>query len=288
MMAWFRGSRRQRLLQRQIQQDEAYIFGKGNEEIRRLDLQHFMFRWEFGDDYSAPIRNARSILDVACGTGRWARDMARRFPRAQVVGFDNNPQQIENAIQQAFTVGDMVPNNCSLLVGDALGRFGFANASFHFVMARANSAYVPIERWPHLLNEMLRVTAPGGWIEVRDFGVVRTESIALTAMTGIFANLAAGRNLHPGVGPYIDKYLAQQPVRDIRIKRVTVRAGRRPTRAGRLLLADYLALMDRIGPLVARIGLASQDQWNQLMRQARDETAYVTTEVELTAAYARR
>src|SRR5215469_13002453 len=117
MMAWFQRSRRQRLLQRQIQQDEAYLFGKGDEEIQRLDVQHFLFRWEFGDDYSAPIRNARSILDVACGTGHWARDMARRFPRAQVVGFDTNSQQFAHALQQASKVGEVLPQNCSLLVG---------------------------------------------------------------------------------------------------------------------------------------------------------------------------
>jgi 2-polyprenyl-3-methyl-5-hydroxy-6-metoxy-1,4-benzoquinol methylase len=59
-----------------------YIFGESEAEISRLDLQHYMFRWEFGGDISAPLQAPSGILDVACGTGRLARDLARQFPDA--------------------------------------------------------------------------------------------------------------------------------------------------------------------------------------------------------------
>jgi ubiquinone/menaquinone biosynthesis C-methylase UbiE len=287
-MAWFFLRRRRRISGREIQQQEDYLFGQGQLEINRLDLQHFMFRWEFDGDYSAPLRNPLAILDVACGTGRWAREMARRFPNAAVFGFDNNREQIDHSIAEGVKRGETLPDNCTFLTGDALQPFEFPDGSFQFVMARANSAYVPIDHWPTLLAEMIRVTAPQGWIEVRDFGVVRSESLALTAMTGIFVNLAAARGIHPGVGPYLQRYFAPLPLREQHIKTVTVRGGPRPTRGGRMLLADYLALMERVTPIVARAGLASAEQWKQLWQQARQEVTHCTTEVELTAAYGRR
>jgi ubiquinone/menaquinone biosynthesis C-methylase UbiE len=287
MVAFFR--RRRRISPRQIRQEQEYIFGQGQLEANRLDLQHFMFRWEFEGDYTAPVRNPLAILDVACGTGRWAREMARRFPNATVFGFDINQEQINVANLEAKKRGETLPDNCTFLTGNALQPFDFPDGSFQLVMARANSAYMPIERWPGMLAEMARVTAPNGWIEVRDFGVVRSESLALTTLTGIFVNLAARLGIHPGVGPYIDKYFAALPLRERHIKTLTVRAApQRATRGGRLMLADYLALMERIMPLVVRNGLATEAQWRQLWQQARMETNHCTTEVELTAAYGRR
>lgn len=147
---------------RQMRQDEAYIFGESQPESNRLDMQHFMFRWEFDGDYSAPIRNPLAILDVACGTGRWVRDVARRLPRATVYGFDMNREQLDRALMESEKRGEPIPLNCTFATGDALQRFNFPDHAFQLVMARANSAYVPIDRWPSLLQEMMRVTAPQG------------------------------------------------------------------------------------------------------------------------------
>jgi len=57
--------------------------------------------------------------------------------------------------------------------GDALHRFDFPDHSFHLVMARANSPYVPIERWPALLVH--GVTAEGDRVRAAGFayGVFR-------------------------------------------------------------------------------------------------------------------
>ena len=286
MMFW---KRQPAYSERRRRREEASIFGADAQENNRLDLQHFLFRWEFGDDFSAPLRRPHALLDVACGTGRWAREIARRFPHTYVVGFDVNRDQIDRALDYSRQQGETLPENCTFQTGDALQRFPFADGRFSLVMARANSAYVPVPAWPVLLNELLRVTAPDGWIEVRDFGVIRSQSLALTAMTGIFVGLAAQRPIHPGVGPYLRHYFAALPLRTVQIQTRTVRSGpQHPTRGGRLLLADYLMLMERVIPMIVRSGLANEPQWQQLLAQAHHETTQCSTEVELTAAYGRR
>jgi ubiquinone/menaquinone biosynthesis C-methylase UbiE len=262
---------------------DAYVLGKTAQEISRLDMQHYMFRWEFGGDYLAPVRPT-AILDVACGTGRWAMDMARRFPRAAVVGFDINRDLIERALTDPE-----LPGNCSFLVGDALQPFAFATDSFDFAMARANSSYVPIPLWPSMVAEMARVTRSGGWVELRDFGLAQSDSPALTALTERFAAMVAMRSLYPGAGPHLADFLRMAGLRDVKARTVTVRVGRRTTRGGKLMLTDYLSVLERLTPVVAQLGLASEVQWETWLAQARQETTTgATTRVDLTAAYGRR
>lgn len=270
-------------------QQRDYLLGAGEEEISRLDMQHFMFRWELGDDVLAPVTNPSAILDVACGTGRWARDMARRFPQARIIGFDINAAQIERSLAEGAARGnDLLPKNCTFLAGDALQRFAFAEGTFDLVMARATSAFMPANRYPDLIAEMTRVARPGGWIELRDFGLVQSGSRALTEMTEIFQQLMAARGQYPGSGPYLAEPLARAGLRDIRVKTVTVRSGVQPSRGGRLMLADYLALMERLSPIMERAGLASQAHWQHLLGAAQQETTSQSAEVALTAAYGRR
>ena len=266
-----------------------YIFGEGEAEISRLDLQHLMFRRELGDDFLAPVTNPRAILDVACGTGLWAREMARRFPQATIIGFDINYEQIERSLAEGAAHGsDLLPKNCTFVAGDALQRFMFAEDTFDLVMARATSAFMPTSRYPELIAEMARVTRPGGWIELRDFGLVRSGSRALTELTEFFQNLVAARGQYPGAGPYLAELIARAGLRAIQVKTVTARSGSQPSRGGPMLLADYLALMERLSPIVERVGLTSQVRWQHLLEVARRETTSQSAEGELTAAYGQR
>lgn len=289
-MAWvFKRWRRAAVASGSAAADD-YIFGESDAEISRLNFQHYMFRLAFGSDYSAPIQAPGDVLDVACGTGRWAREVARRFPAANVVGFDLNRDLLDASLAEG---GESIPQNCTFVHGDALQRFDFPDAAFGFVMARACSAFIPAAQWSTVVGEMARVVRPGGWIEVRDFGLVRSTNAALNALTVQFANLAQARGIHPGAGSFLQSYLTTVRLRDIQVRQVHLRSGvQRGTRAGQLMLADYLALMERVTPLIARAGLSSAEQWQQLLAQARTETEMFPdkqyAEVELTAAFGRR
>ncbi|HEV2238814.1 MAG TPA: methyltransferase domain-containing protein [Ktedonobacterales bacterium] len=279
---WFRRGPRTPQQAGERRTRRGYVLGDSEQEISRLDMQHYMFRWEFGGDYLAPVQ-PRAILDVACGTGRWAIDMARQFPRAAVAAFDNNPDLIARALSDPE-----LPGNCTFVVADALKPFEFADGSFDLVMARANSSYLAIPQWPGMVAEMARVTAPGGWVELRDFGLAQSESPALMSLTERFAQMVARRPMYPGAGPHLADLLRAAGLRDIRARSVVVRMGRRPTRGGRLMVTDYLSMLDRLTPLMAQLGLATQPQWEGWLAQARQETATATTRVHLTAAYGRR
>ncbi len=273
----------------------AYIFGESEGEISRLDLQHYMFRWEFGGDYLAPLDAPMSVLDVACGTGKWARDMARQFPQAAVMGFDINQQQLEASLAEGDQRGgDAIPENCTFSIGNALEPFPYPNGVFDYVVARATSSFIPVSQWPAVLAQMVRVCRPGGWIELRDFGLVRSPHSALNELTVKFANLAALRGIYPGAGPYLGDFLRAAGLSNVQVVTAPVRSGgpQRATRGGRLMLADYLALLDRVSPFMEQANIERTERWRQLLNLARNDTALYPdvcyAEVELTAAIGQR
>ncbi len=273
--------------------DREYIFGEGDAEISRLEMQHYLFQREFRSDYSAPLATPMAILDVACGTGRWVRDMARRIPEARVVGFDLNQEQLERSLEESRVRGDIPPPNCSFLQANALQAFPFADNSFDFVMARATSAFIPASQWPAVVREMARVCRPGGWVELRDFGLVQSKNEALNELTVRFARMASARGIFPGSGAYLADFLRGAGLQRVASRQVIVRSGsQQPTRGGRLMLADYLALLERVAPLAAQAGVDPHGDWTQLLQQARYETSLNPTEhyaeVELTAAFGQR
>ncbi|KAG7409018.1 hypothetical protein LZL87_012045 [Fusarium oxysporum] len=115
---------------------------------------HELFRVVLdGKLYEAPIgKNPQNVLDVGCGTGIWAIDMADLHPSAEVVGVDLSP------IQPNF-----IPPNCRFEVDDINKEWTFPENKFDFIHIRYMTGTVP--DWTELLKKAQRHLKPGGWIE---------------------------------------------------------------------------------------------------------------------------
>ncbi|KAF8533825.1 putative TAM domain methyltransferase [Trichophaea hybrida] len=127
-------------------------------EQDRLDMHHeVMLMLLEGQLHKAPLKDPQRILDVGCGTGIWAIDMADTYPSAEVIGTDLSPIQPK-----------WVPPNCRFEVDDAELDFTYRPDSFDFVHLR-NLAQ-SISDWPKLLSDVCRVTKPGGYVELAESG----------------------------------------------------------------------------------------------------------------------
>src|SRR5215472_411701 len=62
-----------------------YLLPNDLGESHRLDFQHYALHAYFDTNHFAPLDQPASILDAACGTGRWPVEMAREFPQARVI-----------------------------------------------------------------------------------------------------------------------------------------------------------------------------------------------------------
>ncbi len=257
---WLRG--------RRVLTNTPYIFPKDEKEGSRLDLQHHLFKLAAGGLYRAPLRQPRSMLDVACGTGIWAREMAQHFPHAQVIGFDIDKSLPEKAME-VLGPGGQFPQNFRFQVADALQPFPFKDATFDFVHARLISPFVPIPRWPDVLGEMMRVLKPGGVIEVVDMqGPPRTPSPAFMALFALSAELMAQRHLFIGVGDALKDLLAQAGTRYVQQRTFVLGSD---ARQARLLAADLLAAQGHVKPFLVQAGKITEEDFDVLYRQAQRE-----------------
>jgi ubiquinone/menaquinone biosynthesis C-methylase UbiE len=138
-----------------------YMMPTDLEEMNRLDFQHNMLRYALHGNYAAPISHPKSILDVGTGTGRWAREMAQTFPQANL--FEGLP---------------------------------FAYGSFDFVHIRLLIMAIPHEQWPQVIDELVRVTRPGGWVESIETTILQQAGPAMSQIIRWSTTVLAGRGVN--------------------------------------------------------------------------------------------
>jgi SAM-dependent methyltransferase len=111
--------------------------------------------WGAASDESPPLSAAldaldlqpRRVLDVGTGRGRGARELARRYPEAEVLGIDISGEMIRNA---------EVP-------GELAGRLRFAEADLTALDDSGFDLVVQVNV-PVFFADLARVTAPGGHV----------------------------------------------------------------------------------------------------------------------------
>src|SRR5947199_4835220 len=100
---------------------------------------------ERSNDFSGIHR----ILDMACGPGGWALEIAYTHPEIEVVGFDISQAMIDYARARAQVQG---LDNASFYVMDATKPLDFPESSFDLVNART-IGFFPTTVWPNLMRE---------------------------------------------------------------------------------------------------------------------------------------
>lgn len=144
-----------------------YVLPNDEAEQERLDLQHHIWRLLLqGALYTAPLKIPAvgepgppdfRILDLGCGTGIWAIDMADEFPRASVFGVDLSPIQPE-----------WLPGNCRFHVDDYEDEWTYRDdEKFDYIHGRALSGTVA--DWARFYRQVRTHLKPGGWCEMQEY-----------------------------------------------------------------------------------------------------------------------
>jgi ubiquinone/menaquinone biosynthesis C-methylase UbiE len=102
-----------------------------------------------------------SVLDVGCGTGRWAELVLNAWPTAKVTGLDLSQEMLRRA--QVRAAG--YPDRLDLVHGDAQS-LPFDDASFDIVTCSHSFHHYPDQRG--VVAEMARVLKPGGRVMIVD------------------------------------------------------------------------------------------------------------------------
>jgi SAM-dependent methyltransferase len=243
-----------------------YLLPSDLGENQRLDFQHYMLRFTLKGNYAAPLKAPRDILDVGCGTGRWAMEMAQQFPSARVIGVDVTSGASGGQPAQPQ------PANWSFTPANVLEGLPFPDNSFDFVHQRLLVAAIPAERWPQVVAELARVTRPGGWVEL-----VEAESRLPNAGPGLQASMkwasgfAARRGIDPASASQVGAFLTQAGLAHVNMRTVALPVGDRAGRIGIMAKTDLLAGMTALRGIVISMGLVSESEFDTIYQQAQAE-----------------
>ncbi|KAH7205582.1 S-adenosyl-L-methionine-dependent methyltransferase [Fusarium oxysporum] len=106
--------------------------------------------------YHIGIKEGMKVLDVGCGIGGPAREIAK-FTGAYITGLNNNDYQIERATHYAFKEG--LSNQLKFVKGDFM-QMSFPDNSFDAVYAIEATVHAPTLNG--IYSEIFRVLKPGG------------------------------------------------------------------------------------------------------------------------------
>jgi SAM-dependent methyltransferase len=124
----------------------------------------------------------QNILDLGCGSGRWALDMAYHYPDAEIVGVDISKTLVEYARARAKT---MNRDNVKFISFDALGgnlselgreRYDLINLRFAVGWLRG------LDQWTKLLQRCHHLNTLGGYTVVTEGEGLYTDSSALSRL----------------------------------------------------------------------------------------------------------
>ncbi|CAG8546272.1 11152_t:CDS:2 [Dentiscutata heterogama] len=144
-----------------------YFFPNDEQEIDRLQLQHYMMRFIWCSNFSSPVRDLLEegdahVLDVGCGPATWVLEMASDFPKCVFTGVDIVPVM-------PLTIK---PQNVNFIEANLLEGLPFPDDHFDFTYIRFLNCAFPFNLWStHAIPELIRVTKPGGYIEIMEWEV---------------------------------------------------------------------------------------------------------------------
>jgi SAM-dependent methyltransferase len=271
-----------------------HIFKDNVDDRERLEGQFDLLREDFtlwfdealrlGGLSTDPGRATWSVLDVGCGEGQYTREIARRYPRARVVGVDADAAAISAATELSRS------SSVEFLVGDAgesltqlVGAAAFDVAVMWLVLP-----YLPDR--PQALANLAAVLRSGG---VLLLGNVPDESLRLghPAATEI---MAAARELAKclrltGLEDTLPPLLLEAGFEDVASEVLCYPAGG-ATSYGQRWHAYMLRSLDAARNAIVKVcGLMDGAEFDrQLQRLAAEPVLRLSGEVRFLATLARR
>ncbi|HET7640618.1 MAG TPA: class I SAM-dependent methyltransferase, partial [Ktedonobacteraceae bacterium] len=206
-------------------QENTYVIDTESlSEMARLTQQDRSFTHAMHGVFPHQLDLARihDVLDIACGPGGWALDVAYEHPNMHVVGIDVSRIMIEYARSRAEAQNLL---NAEFKVMDVLQPLELADHSFDFVNARTIVGFMLPSAWPELLKEARRVARPGGTIRLTELELSITNSPAnekinsLLGQVGVIAKRSFspdGRNI--GITPMLSRFLRDAGCQNIQLQ----------------------------------------------------------------------
>jgi len=254
--------------------ENAYILdAESVAEMARLMKQDHLITEGMGGLFPErdDISTMHDILDIACGPGGWALDVAFEYPEIKVVGIDISRTMVQYARTRAKA---QLLGNASFIIMNALGPLEFDDASFDLVNARFLVGFMPQAAWPTFLQECRRITRPGGIIRLTEFDEPgTTNSAAFEYWKAIvfcavqkagFTSSPDGRNY--GIMPRLGRLLQNAGCQQIGLQAhvIDFSSG---TEAYETMYQNCKVAFQLVQPFLLKMGVATQEELEEGYQQ---------------------
>ncbi|RGB41058.1 S-adenosyl-L-methionine-dependent methyltransferase [Rhizophagus diaphanus] len=216
-----------------------YFLANDEEEISRLQMHHYLYRYIWQSIYSSPMHDKLAlgnlkVLDSGCGPGAWILDMANSYKESIFVGVDLSPTMFPS-VQNKNT-----PDNVAFLERNIIEGFPFPNDTFDFVHQGFMNFAFTKNQWQDVIFDIVRITKPGGWIEFTETDIETYFAGPLTKkFMKSFHGLLNTRGLDPFIASRIESYLqSTNQVIDIHVEHKSTPLGSHGKKLGELLCCN--------------------------------------------------
>src|SRR5690348_2053759 len=112
------------------------------------------------------LANLHDVLDIACGPGGWALELANAYRSLCVTGVDISEIMVRYANGLAETSG--LTNAHFKRMNAQSQPFAFPDQSFDLINARLIIGFMQTTFWPYFLKECQRILRPGGILRLTE------------------------------------------------------------------------------------------------------------------------
>ena len=260
--------------------DAPYLLPKDEQEQSRLNFQHRCLYSAIGNHYLAPLHpNVATMLDVGTGTGIWPGEMARLFPQAHIVGVDISATALEYTSSSAYT----------FCLADVLKGLPFPDRQFEYVHQRLLVAAIPAANWPAVIHELVRITRPGGWVELLEIGVtIQHAGSETTRLLNWMEEKSQERGFDMRLLLRLGEMLAQKGLEAIECHDIPVPLGEWAGHVGAMLKADVLSAFDALKGAYCAQANMPQEHFEAMVKLVAQEWEMNHASYVFHAAYGRR
>lgn len=258
-------------------EDTYFIDPEDATEMARLLLQARLISQNMGSllPEGIELEKAHDVLDMACGPGGWAIDVAFKYPEMQVTGVDISPKMIAYASSLA---GVQRLENATFKVMNLLKPLEFADQSFDLVNGRLLMSFMPKTAWTGLAQECMRILRPGGILrltEADNFGITNAPAYEKLNSLMVEAMYKAGQTFLPGrdtfgVVPMLGAFLRQAGYVNIQQKAHVVDFSF-DTEAHDGWYQNFTISFQLLQPFLVKMKVIDTEEVEQLYHQAREE-----------------
>ncbi|CAG8601828.1 17047_t:CDS:2 [Gigaspora rosea] len=254
----------------------AYPLPNDDDEIDRLHFRHFLNRNIWKSNFSAPINHILTnpetkILDVG-------------YPLVNIIGIDISRQQATQ----------IKPKNFTFFKANVLEGIPFNDNTFDYIFQRNLMRAYTEQDWPHVVNELVRILKPGGYLELMERSMLYNMGPATKRLCD--AEIAA-MNLG-GTDPFacqkLEKYLQNQVVQLENIKKEVgechhgAKSNQIELNLSRTAINISVTLYAAWKPRLATIMQISSEEYDELANISEKELFEYDSYIDIVRVYARK